>query len=337
MHRYLSLARWLMAQACGAVGRHIRGILAMLPLLAALAMPASACTVLSVRSITSPTFNLGIYNSGAPGLQSATMTIVLNKINNGSCSASLAFLAATNPALMNGPGGATLQYAVYSSGGANVLYTATPTNRITLSGSANGQSTITFTVTVQAGAIAGQTGKPAGSYAASNVVPRVFRGSSNTVLLGASGVVNVSATVASSCTIGGVSNPAADFATVPVSAGGVVDTAPINRSYASVVCSAQATVQASSLSGGLKRTGTAPSGFTNIIDYLVAATFAGASSALNTQTIPTASGTESGSTGTTSSSTPSGTLSVIITPQTPALPLVAGSYADTVRITITPQ
>jgi hypothetical protein len=34
---------------------------------------------------------------------------------------------------------------------------------------------------------------------------------------------------------------------------------------------------------------------------------------------------------------PSGTLSVTITPQTSALPLVKGSYADTLRVTITPD
>jgi hypothetical protein len=299
--------------------------------------PAGACTVLSVNSISSPTVNLGLYNSTAPGVQTATITIVLNKISNGKCTASLAFLSATNPAQMSGPGPQTLQYQVLDSGGSDVLYTFVPGNRITLSGSANNQSTISFTVTIQVGAIAGQSGMPSGTYSDSTVVPKVFDGVTNIPLGGASGVLNVSATAVSSCTIGGLSNPAADFATVPVSAGGVVNTAPINKSYASVVCSAQSTLQVSSLTGGLKRAGTAPGGFSDIIDYQISATFAGASSTLNTATIPTASGTESGSSGTTSSTTPSGTLSVTITPQTPALPLVAGSYADTVRITITPQ
>ena len=147
----------------------------------------------------------------------------------------------------------------------------------------------------------------------------------------------VTGTVAKACTIGGVYTPGADSATIPVGPTGVVNTTPINKSYASAICNSLTNLQVTSQSGGVKRAAAAPSGLTHIINYSAAASYGGASSTLNTATIPTATGAEAGTVGTTSGATSSGSISVIITPQTCAQPLVKGSYSDTLRITLTPQ
>jgi hypothetical protein len=148
---------------------------------------------------------------------------------------------------------------------------------------------------------------------------------------------NVTGTVSKVCTIGGVATPAADTATIPVSATGVVNTTAIAKSYTNVACNTPSDLQLTSQSGGVKSTATAPSGFTNIINYSASATFSSATATVNTATTPTAAGPEPGTAVSTTGATPSGTMSLTITPQTSAQPLVAGTYADTLTITITPQ
>jgi len=148
--------------------------------------------------------------------------------------------------------------------------------------------------------------------------------------------VNISATVPSFCSIGGSSNPTALNATVPVSSTGVVTTTAIPFNVSNVVCNTAANVQATSQAGGIKNATSAPPGFTNIIDYTGSATFSGASSTVNTATVSSATGPEAGGVAATSGAA-SGSLSISVTPQSPANPLIPGAYNDTLRVTITPQ
>ncbi|MEL7047725.1 MAG: hypothetical protein AAFO75_01985, partial [Pseudomonadota bacterium] len=143
--------------------------------------------------------------------------------------------------------------------------------------------------------------------------------------------------VSSSCTIGGISTPAAATVTIPTTASGSVSTAAINRSFSSVACSSPATVQITSINGGVRNAASAPSGFRRIIDYSSTATFSGASATLNTATVPGATGAENSGLASTTGSAPSGTLSVVIIPQANVQPLISGTYSDTLRVTITPQ
>ena len=96
------------------------------------------------------------------------------------------------------------------------------------------------------------------------------------------------------CTIGNVYMPAADSATIPVNSSGVVDTSAINRSYANIMCSSPANVQFTSLNGAVKAAASAVAGFANFINYSASASFFSANATLNTATIPTATGPESG-------------------------------------------
>lgn len=148
--------------------------------------------------------------------------------------------------------------------------------------------------------------------------------------------INLTATVASYCTIGGVTGPAALSRTVAVT-NGVVTVTPINITVASVACNNTTNVIATSVSGGIT-TGVAPvSGATNIINYIGVATFNGASSTINTATVATAAASEAGNTASATGAA-TGNLTVTITPVQPSLPLTPSvAYADTLRVTLTAQ
>lgn len=149
--------------------------------------------------------------------------------------------------------------------------------------------------------------------------------------------IQITASVPKFCTIGGAATPAALTTTIPVSSTGTVTTAVQNFTVNSVTCNTATDVVASSTGGGVKSAASAPSGFTNIIDYSAAASFGTATSTLNTATVATASGAETGTTGATTGAA-TGNLTISITPAQPSSPLVAGTdYADTLRVTLTPQ
>ena len=103
-------------------------------------------------------------------------------------------------------------------------------------------------------------------------------------------------TVAKTCTIGGVANPVADTATIPITATGSVNTTPIDRSYLNAQCNTPSNLQLTSQNGAVKTSGTV-TGLASLIDYSATALFSGASASLNTATVPTAAGPESGAAG----------------------------------------
>ena len=149
--------------------------------------------------------------------------------------------------------------------------------------------------------------------------------------------INLSATVTSYCTINGAGGAAtAVNQTIPVTAAGAVNTTPIVSTIASVACNNSGTIVAASQSGGVRTVAAAAPGATNIIDYTASAVFGTGTSNLNTATVATAAGVETGSTGTITQAA-TGNLVVTVTPQTPGLPLQPGSYSDILRVTLTPN
>lgn len=285
-----------------------------------------------------------------PPAQAITFTIsgtYDTSITAGTCRVGIAFNRSSLPATMaRSGGGATLPYSITTSGGGGTSLIfqggGNPSSGnilISAFGSAGGWlNNRPFTTTVTA-YFQQQPGSPqrAGSYSDALTLNIYDIRQNGRVTWLTSRSFSVTGAVATSCTIGGVSNPIANSAAIPINSSGIVSTAPIARTFSNVVCNSFSVLQIFSQSGAVKRAISAPTGFTNIINYAAAATFGGAVSSLNTATIPTANGVESGSSATTTSATPTGTLSVTITPQSPALPLISGSYADTLRITIIPQ
>ncbi len=151
--------------------------------------------------------------------------------------------------------------------------------------------------------------------------------------------INISATVTKACTINNVATGTAGTATIPVSLAGIVNTAvitPTGSPFANVACNTASFLQLSSLSGGVVNAGVPGSGFTNIINYTASATWNSVTATLNTSTVATATGTETGVQQSVATAN-SGNLVVSITPLTPSLPLITGAYADTLRVTLTPQ
>ena len=148
----------------------------------------------------------------------------------------------------------------------------------------------------------------------------------------------ISATVLKTCTINNAAVGTPDTATIAITASGSVDTSvvtPTNSPYANVSCNAPSDLQLTSLNGGVKNA-TTVSGLTNIINYTASATWHGVTATLNTSTLATAVGAESGTAQPVSTAF-SGSLSVSITPIANSQPLVQGAYSDTLRVTLTPQ
>lgn len=308
------------------------------------------CTVNSVTSITPTSASTGTYTyPTAPTSQSVTLSIVVNYTAalGDACRIALSFQRATlPPTMLLAAGSATLPYTVTSSagGGNTLLHTSgTPASGNRIEAAFNAPilalgASATMNVTVH---FLMQPGTPqqAGNYSDATLALAVFRIAPLTGILTLISSVSfgVSASVAKVCTIGGLAAGTTDAATIPITALGAVSTAPIVRSYANAACNTPSNLQLTSQSGAVLRSGAPPSGFTNLINYTASAGFSGATATLNTATVAGATGPESGTAVSTSGATPSGSLSLTITPAASSLPLIAGSYSDTLRISITPQ
>jgi hypothetical protein len=151
--------------------------------------------------------------------------------------------------------------------------------------------------------------------------------------------INITATVAGVCTIGGLATGSPGSAVIPTPSGTVDVTpiTPIGSPFANVVCNGPSTLLLTSLNGGVVNSASG-TGFDRIINYSASATWNSVIASINTATNPAASigGNESGSPAAVATAG-SGSLSVTITPLANAQPLIAGSYSDTLRITLTPQ
>ncbi|MBS0243643.1 MAG: hypothetical protein JSS20_15815 [Proteobacteria bacterium] len=151
--------------------------------------------------------------------------------------------------------------------------------------------------------------------------------------------IDITANVLKACTVNNAPTGTAGSATIPVSAAGAVSTTaitPTGSPFANVACNAPSTLQLTSLSGGVKNATTPGSGFTNIIDYQATATWNSVTASIDTSTVAGATGSEAGTAQSVATSN-SGNLTVSITPLANSLPLVTGSYSDTLRVTLTPQ
>ncbi len=308
----------------------------------------AVCNVLSVTSVTPSVANAGTYTAPIPPTEQAININVQGlylSVLGGSCTVAISFNRSSLPASMaiSGGGSATLPYTIQSlAGGGNTLFhvgSGIPgaSNRLTASFAAAvlgvaASYSVNFTAYVMMQPNPVQQG---GSYSDS-ITLDVFADLLIIPIRVVASPFSVQGAVTSTCTINGVSTPAADTATIPV-VGGAVNTAPIAKTYANVVCNSPSRVQLTSQSGAVKSATSVGPSFSNYIDYSATAAFAGATATLNTATNPAATGPEASASELAVGSMPSGSLAVTITPQTNVLPLIKGSYADTLTVTITPQ
>jgi hypothetical protein len=151
----------------------------------------------------------------------------------------------------------------------------------------------------------------------------------------ASQEVTISASVPAFCNVTTTSAMTAD---VPVSDVGEVDPTGILFDSSEVTCNAPYNVQVTSQKGGIKRSEEAPGGFADILDYTGTAKLGTAEASIDTSTTETAFSSEQ-SLLAPSSGAYSGVLDVSIYPKAAAAtkPLAAGSFSDTLTVTIAPQ
>ncbi|MDX2158590.1 MAG: hypothetical protein SFW09_18985 [Hyphomicrobiaceae bacterium] len=142
--------------------------------------------------------------------------------------------------------------------------------------------------------------------------------------------INLSATVADYCSIGGAASGTAVNRSITVTNGTVSTSALSAVTVGSVVCTKISDVTLATTNTGLT-TATAPNAsFQNVIHYTAAASFAGATPSLDTSAATSA-------TAATNTGANLGTLTVNITPQANTLPMLTGAYADVLVVTLTPQ
>ena len=330
-------------------------LMTLMVLLCAMAKPASAvCNISATNLSFSPaTANAGTYvPPNTPTSLAVAVTVggqYSSDNQGGPCRIALSFNRVTYPPatmLIQGGGTATLPYTITSAngGGNTLLFTGTGTTIanvliVTVATTAGTTTNVNFSSTFNVWfRMLPNTPQQAGSYldVLSAWVFNVNAAGNGGNLL-RQFAFTVTGTVARVCTIGGLAQGPTGSATIPVSAAGAVNTGVINRTFSNVACNAPSNVQVSSQNGAVRTATAPPTGFTNQINYSSTASFGGATANLNTATNPTATGQESGTAVSTTGSTPSGSLTVAITPQANAQRLLAGSYGDVLRVTITPQ
>ncbi|KUO60155.1 MAG: hypothetical protein APF80_16625 [Alphaproteobacteria bacterium BRH_c36] len=148
--------------------------------------------------------------------------------------------------------------------------------------------------------------------------------------------INLTATVAGFCRIGGSLTPTADTVNLDslVTAGFITAT-QTDRTYA-VICNKATDISLESQNGAMTTASASALNFENVINYTASTSGFATISAGSTATTATASGPES--LGSTTRATPgSANIVVSITPIGNTDPLVEGVYQDTLRLSITPQ
>lgn len=145
---------------------------------------------------------------------------------------------------------------------------------------------------------------------------------------GASQDINLTATVAGSCTISNSNSPSAVSQALTVSSDGFVSTTPVVLNFP-VSCNKPASLTLSTANRGLIGPAAAAN-YQNKIDYGATVT-GGVFPDINITTT-----TDAPQPPVESSGPVSGSMSVNIVPVANGSPLAAGSYADTLRLTITP-
>lgn len=307
----------------------------------------ATCTINSAGISVSPlTANTGTYTAPTtPATVAVTFTISGTYTTNaaaGTCDAAIFFQRATMPATManSGGGGSTLPYTIQNAAG-TLLYASSATNVNVAEYQFAGVASVAnraFSGTVTASfAMQPTVSQAGGSYndSITLAILNVNIAAQTGQFIGTRGFT-VTGTVAKSCTIGGAAK-GTDTATIPITAAGNVNTAVINKSYSNVACNTPSNVQLTTQNGAVTNPAAGSAAFSNLIDYSAAAVFSGANAPLNTATNPAAAGPESGTAVSTTGTQPNGTMTVTITPQANIKPLVAGTYSDTLTITITPQ
>jgi len=146
--------------------------------------------------------------------------------------------------------------------------------------------------------------------------------------------IPLQAVVSSFCSVSGSLTTATDTLQTINVVNGVITVAAITRDFP-VICNRATNISLTSINGGLNGQ-TAAGGFEHVINYTASASGFATVASAGTAAIAGAIGNEP--LGTATRSTPgSENITVVITPVANVLPLVEGTYNDTLRVRIEPQ
>lgn len=288
----------------------------------------AACDLTGVQSISGTTVNTGTYASGS--VTSVSLTITFTKTGNGLCRPRIAFKGTlATPQMQNGAS-STLDYSIpeYYTG-------ATPGSALSVNQTANNQPTLTVTMTTTLTVPGGQSGQTNGLHSDNTVLVTAFDNGTPLPPTGFSLLVLGTVANPTSCTIGGSANGGTQ--TLDFSNGSTILTAQQFAAFSAVSCNAPATIELMSSGGAAKNAATATASHTNFFNYTATTTINGTTSTLNTATNPGTVGPETAAASITAATTTGAPLSIGVTPQLPAQPLVVGTFADVLTLTITPN
>jgi hypothetical protein len=309
----------------------MRLVIAILVSMLALAAPAGAvCVATGMTPNGTTTF------IATPNYTGSTRTFTVSYFFNvtffdgasGNCYVGVAFQGTAPTPRMTGPYGNILNYTT------NWYNPTTTADRVFATFNPGGNS-INLLLTTSFTVPAGQTGMPNGSYADATLSFILFSSASSMAVVG-SIPTTFGATVLFPlvCTLGGSASGGTQ--TLDFSNGATISTATKTANFASLTCNSRVTMTLTSMSGAARSPATATAAYTNFFDYVASTTIRGRTVTLDTSAAASASGPESASNNITATPTTNAAVSIQVTPILPAKPLVAGSYADVLTLTLTP-
>jgi hypothetical protein len=320
----------MMRRATGLLSK-VRIVLATMAIIFTAASAQATCQIDAISAgsgiVAASSVSLSTSHSGVAA-NPVTLTFTHN--TNGGIGNPCGFTIKISGNLTN-PAGGTIPYAIATdSGGAGVISATNPTSGLfTLSGpsvSTPPPTTVYFIINNNVGAT-----YPTGLYTDHSAFIEVFDNKSLVV----SAAVTVSFDYQSkSCTIGNSANGGSR--TLDFSSGSTISTVgkPSNdATFGAVVCNSPATISLESSSGAARNKAAAGGGYQNYFDYKAETTVNGAKATLNTNGAN--AGPQSSTAAITAATTSTPSLTVTVTPKSPVPKLVAGTYSDTLTVTIT--
>ena len=268
----------------------------------------------------------GALSTTAQNLVSATINVTFAAANG--VGTNCGVVVQISGLLKSTAGGLTIPYSIAATapttGGTTISYTST------IGGSANATAaTVVLPVNIVL---------PAGSYSTgiytdTTAILRVFNQNTGAIIA-SHAITPTLLYTATACTINGQASGGSY--TVDFSNGTTITIGTQAVAFGTAACNSPTTITLTSSLGASKTAASATTSHQNHFDYRAAVTLNGGSATLNTSSNPVATGPEM-ATGRITAASTNAPLSVSITSLSPAKPLVAGSYSDTLTVTLSPD
>lgn len=295
---------------------------------------AASCKVTGFNVIPVPSASVTVHSGTFTTAQvlPLTMTFALTTASGvgSGCNGLALKVSSAAPTLKLGL--LAIPYSVLSSG-STITYSATP---LAFAPITVGTATQTISLGLSI---------PSGTYAVGTyidtVIANVFDTGTTTSVAGPVAITLILQILNTSCTIGSSASGGSqtlDFSnTSAASPSATITTAQKFATFGTVTCNNSATMTLTSANGAAKNASPGTTSHQNFFDYTVTTTVNGGTVTLDTSANPAVSGPET-ATGSISAPTTTGApLSIGVTPVSPVKPLIAGSYADVLTLTISPN